>query len=80
MNKIRICCNKGTSFIESEPKHSKWVGHNEHLSSRISKEKKGQRVTALKGTSTLWIEKIPRVMMYYPKILIHSRGTKRLEI
>ncbi len=78
MKKIRICCNKGTAFIESEPTQSKWFDHSKNLQSRISTEKKGQRVTSSKGSSTLWIEKTPKVVKYLPKIIIGSRGTKRI--
>jgi len=80
MNKIRICCNKGTAFIESEPTQSKWFDHSKNLQSRISTEKTGQRVTSSKGSSTLWIEKTPKITIHLPKIRILSRGTKRLEL
>ena len=80
MKKIRICCNKGTAFLESEPTQSKWFDHNKNLQSRISVEKTGQRVTSSKGSSTLWIEKIPKAVKCFPKIIIGSRGTKRIEL
>jgi len=80
MNKIRICCNKGTSFIESEPKQSKWFTNNMHLQSRISKEKNGLRIICLKGTATFWVKKVPKVHMYTSKIVICNKGTKYSEI
>ena len=76
MNKIRICCNKGTSFIESEPKQSKWFSHNMHLQSRISKEENGLRIICSKGTATFWVKKVAKIHMYTSKILVYNKGTK----
>jgi hypothetical protein len=64
MNKIRICCNKGTAFMESESTQSKWFDHGKNLQSRISTEKMGQRVTSSKESSTLWIEKTPKFTIF----------------
>ena len=80
MNKIRICCNKGTIFMESESTQSKWFDHGKNFQSRISTEKMGQRVTSSKESSTLWMEKTPKFTLYFPKIRILSRGTKCLEL
>jgi len=76
MNKIRICCDKGTSFIESEPKQSKWFSHNMHLQSRISKEENGLRIICSKGTASLWVKKVAKIHMYTSKIVVCNKGTK----
>ena len=78
MNKIRICCNKGTKFTMSEPTPNRWFDHSKNLQSRISNHKTGQMIISSKGSSTLWIEKTPKTTIVQPKIIIGSRGTKRL--
>lgn len=80
MNKIKICCNKGTSTMETEANTGKWIDHDENLQSHISSEMTGLKISSSKGTSSLWVTKIPKIVMYRPKILIQSRGTKRQEI
>ena len=66
--------------MESEPSPNKWVNHGKDLQSRISKEMTGMWISSSKGTSSLWITKIPKITTYRPKVLIQSRGTKRHEI
>ncbi|RMW40039.1 MAG: hypothetical protein EA446_01000 [Nitrosopumilus sp.] len=78
MSKVRICTNKGTAFTESEASHNRWFGNTKDLKSLVSKENQGMRVSASKGTSSLWIEKTPRIEMRNPKVIVHSRGTQRL--
>jgi len=80
MNKIRTCCNRGTSFIESEPKQSQMISPNTHHQSHISKEKQGLRIICSKGTAHLWIKKLPKLKaIQITKVIIQNRGTKRSE-
>ncbi len=76
MNKIRISCNRGTTYIDTEPLQSKMIINDTSTQSRISQDRNGLRVTGSKGTSSIWITKIPKIHISSPKIIISHRGTK----
>ncbi len=61
MNKIRICCNKGTKIIEMELKKLNWAGEDfhEHETQRVLLA--GNLMTSsAKGTNTVQLGTINR--------------------
>jgi hypothetical protein len=76
----RICCNKGTKIIDSDLNTSNWFVNNKNIQSRISLENNGPKITSSKGTKSLWIRQLPKIETVPSlKVVIHNRGTKRLE-
>jgi len=76
----RICCNKGTKIMNSELSPTNWFVHDKTTQSRISQDKTGHRLNSSKGTTSLWIRKLPKIETIQSlKVIIQNKGTKRSE-